>query len=115
MEDARKNAAENGIQNAEFLCADAAKAADMLKNRGEKPDVVVLDPPRKGCSAGLIDIVAAMAPERIVYVSCNPATLARDCKLFALKGYKTMEATPVDMFPRTAHVETCVLMSRVKE
>jgi 23S rRNA (uracil1939-C5)-methyltransferase len=115
VEDARKNAAENGIQNAEFLCADAAKAADMLKNRGEKPDIVVLDPPRKGCSAGLIDIVAAMAPERIVYVSCNPATLARDCKLFAPKGYKTMEATPVDMFPRTAHVETVVLMSRRRD
>lgn len=115
VEDAKKNAAENGIENAEFLCADAAKAADMLKNRGVKPDVVVLDPPRKGCDSALIDTVAAMAPQRVVYVSCDPATLARDIRLFALKGFKTMEATPVDMFPRTAHVEAVVLMSRVKE
>lgn len=115
VEDAKKNAADNGIENAEFLCADAAKAADMLKNRGVKPDVVVLDPPRKGCDAALIDTVAVMAPQRVVYVSCDPATLARDIKLFAQKGFKTMEATPVDMFPRTAHVECVVLMSRVKE
>lgn len=115
VEDAKKNAAENGIENAEFLCADASKAADMLKNRGVKPDVIVLDPPRKGCDAALIDTVAEMAPKRVVYVSCDPATLARDIKLFALKGYKPMEATPVDMFPRTAHVECVALMSRVKE
>jgi 23S rRNA (uracil1939-C5)-methyltransferase len=112
VEDAKKNAAENGIENAEFLCADAAKAADMLKNRGVRPDVVVLDPPRKGCGSELIDTVAAMAPARVVYVSCDPATLARDIKLFALKGYMTIEATPVDMFPRTAHVETVVLITR---
>ena len=115
VEDAKKNAAENGIENAEFLCADAAKAADMLKNRGVRPNVVVLDPPRKGCDSALIDTVAEMAPERVVYVSCDPATLARDIKLFAPHGYKPMEATPVDMFPRTAHVETVVLMSRVKD
>ena len=115
VEDAKKNAAENGISNAEFLCADAAKAADMLKNRGVRPDVVVLDPPRKGCDAALIETVSVMAPARVVYVSCDPATLARDIKLFALKGYKPMEITPVDMFPRTAHVETVVLMSRVRD
>lgn len=115
VEDAKQNAADNGIENAEFTCMDAAKAADMLKNRGEKPDAVVLDPPRKGCSAELIETVAQTASSRVVYVSCDPATLARDLKLFAAKGYKTMEATPVDMFPRTAHVETVVLMSRVKE
>lgn len=113
VEDAKKNAAENGIENAEFLCADAAKAADMLKNRGVRPDVVVLDPPRKGCDPQLIETVAGMEPPRVVYVSCDPATLARDIKLFALKGYKTMEVTPVDMFPRTAHVECVVLMTRV--
>ena len=114
VEDAKKNAAENGVENAEFLCADAAKAADMLKNRGVRPNVVVLDPPRKGCGQELIGTVAAMAPARVVYVSCDPATLARDLKLFALAGYKTMEVTPVDMFPRTAHVECVVLMSRVE-
>ncbi len=112
VEDAKKNAAENGIENAEFLCMDAAKAADMLKNRGVRPDVVVLDPPRKGCDAALIDTVAALAPQRAVYVSCDPATLARDLKLFALKGFKTVEVTPVDMFPRTAHVETVALLER---
>ena len=116
VEDAKRNAEENGIENAEFLCMDAAKAADMLKNRGEKPDVVVLDPPRKGCSPELIETVAQMAPSRVVYVSCDPATLARDLKLFAQKGYKTMELTPVDMFPRTAHVECCCLLERsIKE
>ncbi|HEX3039788.1 MAG TPA: 23S rRNA (uracil(1939)-C(5))-methyltransferase RlmD [Caproiciproducens sp.] len=112
VEDAKKNAALNGVENAEFLCMDAAKAADMLANRGVKPDVVVLDPPRKGCDAGLIETVAGMAPQRVVYVSCDPATLARDLKLFAAKGYKTMEATPVDMFPRTAHTEVVCLLER---
>ena len=115
VEDAKKNAAENGVENAEFLCMDAAKAADMLKNRGERPDVVVLDPPRKGCGPELIGAVAKMAPRRVVYVSCNPETLARDLKRFALLGFKTMQITPVDLFPRTAHVETVVLMSRVKD
>ena len=115
VEDAKKNAAENGIGNAEFLCADAAKAADLLKDRGVRPDVVVLDPPRKGCDPALIGTVAQMAPARVVYVSCDPATLARDLKLFAQYGFKTMEVTPVDMFPRTAHVECVALMSGVKE
>lgn len=113
VEDAKKNAEENGIENAEFLCADAAKAADMLKNRGVKPDVVILDPPRKGCDTTLIDTVTAMAPKRVVYVSCDPATLARDIKLFAQNGFKPMEVTPVDMFPRTAHVECCSLLCRI--
>lgn len=113
VEDAKKNAAENGIGNAEFFCADAAKAADMLKNRGIRPDVVVLDPPRKGCDPALIGTVAEMAPPRVVYVSCDPATLARDLKLFAQYGYKTMEVTPVDMFPRTAHVEAAVQLQRI--
>lgn len=112
VEDAKKNAEENGITNAEFLCADAAKAADMLKNRGVKPDVVMLDPPRKGCDPALIETVAKMAPARVVYVSCDPATLARDLKLFAQTGYEPKELTPVDMFPRTAHVECCSLLCR---
>jgi len=113
VEDAKKNAELNGITNAEFLCADAAKAASMLKNRGTRPDVVVLDPPRKGCDASLIDTVAAMAPQRVVYVSCDPATLARDLKLFAQKGYEPKVVTPVDMFPRTAHTECCCLLERM--
>ena len=113
VEDAKKNAELNGITNAEFLCADAVKAASMLKNRGTRPDVVVLDPPRKGCDASLIDTVAAMAPQRVVYVSCDPATLARDLKLFAQKGYEPKVVTPVDMFPRTAHTECCCLLERM--
>ena len=114
VEDAKTNARENGIENAEFLCMDAGKAASLLKNRGEKPDVVILDPPRKGCGAELIDTVAKMAPRRVVYISCDPETLARDLKQFAPLGFKTVQATPVDLFPRTAHVECVALMSRVK-
>ncbi|XOQ47474.1 MAG: 23S rRNA (uracil(1939)-C(5))-methyltransferase RlmD [Eubacteriales bacterium] len=115
VEDAKKNARENRIDNAEFLCADAAEAASMLKNRGERPDVVIIDPPRKGCDASLIETIAGMEPQRVVYVSCDPATLARDLKLFFQKGYEPQQVTPVDMFPRTAHVECVVLMSRINE
>lgn len=113
VEDAKKNAEENGISNAEFICADAEKAAAMVTEKGIKPDVVILDPPRKGCGAGLIETVSKLAPKRIVYISCDPATLARDLKIFARKGYQPQEITPVDMFPRTAHVETVVLLSKV--
>ena len=116
VEDARFNANLNGTENAEFICADAADAAAELVARGIQPSVVIVDPPRKGCSAELIDIIAQkFLPERVVYVSCDPATLARDIKLFGEKGYRLLEYTPVDMFPRTGHVETVVLMSKVKE
>ena len=115
VEDAKYNARLNGIQNAEFICADAAKAAALLRDRGLKPDIVIIDPPRKGCSKELIDTVAEdFSPERVVYVSCDSATLARDIKLFSEKGYTLKEYTPVDMFPRTAHVETVALLSREK-
>lgn len=112
VEDARRNAAENGIANARFLCADAAKAAKQLEREGVKADVIVLDPPRKGCDPALIDTVVQLTPKRVVYVSCDPATLARDCALLVQKGYAIGSVTPVDMFPRTAHVETVVLMTR---
>ncbi|MGN0171809.1 MAG: 23S rRNA (uracil(1939)-C(5))-methyltransferase RlmD, partial [Acutalibacteraceae bacterium] len=98
--------------NARFFCADAAKAAKQLENEGVKADVVVLDPPRKGCDPALIDTVVRLAPKRVVYVSCDPATLARDCALLVQKGYAIGSVTPVDMFPRTAHVETVALLSR---
>ncbi|MBR2405975.1 MAG: 23S rRNA (uracil(1939)-C(5))-methyltransferase RlmD [Clostridia bacterium] len=112
VEDAVRNAAENGITNARFMAADAAKAAKQLAGEGWKPDVVVLDPPRKGCDTALIDTVVQMAPERVVYVSCDPATLARDLKQFEALGYVTQKVTPVDMFPRTAHVETVAKLTR---
>ncbi|MBQ9415071.1 MAG: 23S rRNA (uracil(1939)-C(5))-methyltransferase RlmD [Clostridia bacterium] len=112
VEDAKKNAAQNGALNARFLCADAAKAAKQLEKEGLTPTVVVVDPPRKGCDESLIDTIVTMAPSRVVYVSCDPATLARDCARFAEKGYEVKKVTPVDMFPRTKHVETVVLMIR---
>lgn len=111
VEDAKNNAVLNEISNAEFICADAAQAAKILQKRKVKPDCIVLDPPRKGCESSLIDTISEMSPERIVYVSCDPATLARDIKLFSEKGYFVEKAVPVDLFPRTTHVETVVLMS----
>jgi 23S rRNA (uracil1939-C5)-methyltransferase len=110
VENARENARLNGIENAEFFCGDAGEAARMLAERGERPGVIVLDPPRKGCSPDLVRTVAEFGPKRIVYVSCDPATLARDLKLFAELGYPPVEAMPVDMFPGTAHVETVALL-----
>lgn len=115
VENARRNARRNGIENAEFYCEDAEAAAERLEKYGLRPDVVVLDPPRKGCGPTLPETVARMSPQRIVYVSCDPATLARDIKKFGEIGYNFIEAVPVDMFPRTAHVETVVLMSKVDE
>ena len=115
VKDARFNAKLNGITNAEFICNDAAGAAAELALKGVKPDVVIVDPPRKGCSAELIATIAErFSPERAVYVSCDPATLARDIKIFAEKGYSLKEYTPVDMFPRTSHVETVALLTREK-
>lgn len=113
VENAKMNAEINGINNAEFLCSDASQAAKLLAERGEKPDIIILDPPRKGCGEDLIETVASFAPERIVYVSCDPATLARDLKKFAELGYPPVEATPVDMFPGTAHVEVVCLLSKL--
>lgn len=113
VENARLNARENGIENAEFFLGDAGQAAEMFERNDVRPDAVVVDPPRKGLSAQVIDSVAAMSPNRVVYVSCDPGTLARDMKLFAQNGYLPQSGTAVDMFPRTCHVETVVLMSRV--
>lgn len=112
VEDARKNAERNGINNAEFLCADAKSATKTIKERGIQPDVVLLDPPRKGCDASVITDVAQMNPSKIVMISCNPSTAARDCSLFETQGYFVRRYRPVDMFPRTKHVETVVLLSR---
>ena len=112
IEDAKFNAAQNGMENAEFFCMDAGQAAKMLADRRTRPDVIVVDPPRKGVSADVIEAISAMAPQRVVYVSCDPATLARDLKLLTAAGYTLQTAEAFDLFPRCAHVETVVLLSR---
>ncbi len=106
VENAVENAKLNDIDNARFICADAAKAAEMLESEDVRPDVIIVDPPRKGCDEALIGTMAKMNPEKIVYVSCDSATLARDCKRLSEFGYEVKEVTPVDMFPRAPHVET---------
>lgn len=115
IEDARENALRNGITNAEFFCADAGQAAQALAERGVRPNVIVVDPPRKGIGSEVVEAMAQMAPERIVYVSCDPATLGRDVGRLTEKGYRLVKAQAVDMFPRTAHVETVALLSRGAE
>lgn len=110
IEDAKKNAKENNITNARFICGDAAKAAETLRAEGLTPDVIIIDPPRKGCDKSLIKTISDFNPKRVVYVSCDPATLARDLAVFDELGFKAQEATPVDMFPRTSHVECVVLL-----
>lgn len=112
IENAKINAELNNIDNAKFICADAPKGAEILKSEGIKPDVIILDPPRKGCAPSLFDTVCQMNPKRIVYVSCDSSTLARDLKILEEKGYKTKKVSAVDMFPRTPHIETVVLLSK---
>ena len=112
--DAKENAARNGVENVEFFCADAGEAAKKFAAEGVKPDVILVDPPRKGLSPGVIDAMAEMGPARIVYVSCDPATLARDVKLLRARGYEPEAARAVDMFPRCAHVETVVRLLKMR-
>lgn len=114
VDDAIANARRNHIENARFLCADAGEAARYLEGEGVRPDVVCVDPPRKGLAEDVVDTIADMGPERVVYVSCDPGTLGRDVKRFAGRGYTLKKAVAVDMFPRTAHVETVVLLSHKK-
>ena len=116
IENARQNARRNGIDHAEFLCADAAMAARSFADRGLRPDAIVVDPPRKGMDEQAVEAVCSMRPDRIVYVSCNPATLARDILRFQEKEYQLEKVTAVDMFPRTCHVETvCCLYHQKKD
>ena len=112
VEDAKENARLNRIENATFKCSDAGKFAAELAASGERPDVIVVDPPRKGLDKNGIDAILKMSPKRLVYVSCDPGTLARDLKILCQKGYSLKEVTPVDMFPATKHVECCVLLCR---
>lgn len=111
--DAKENARRNGLEGrTRFECGDASELAARLEQEGARPDVAVVDPPRKGLSAEVVDAIVRMAPDRVVYVSCDPATLARDVKRFAAAGYTARRAEAVDLFPRTAHVETVCLLSR---
>ena len=110
---ARENARENGIANAEFFCADAGDGEVILRAAGgTRPDVVVIDPPRKGSTRALVDCLADLEVPRIVYISCDPDTLARDAVWFRERGYEIGEVQPVDLFPRTGHVESVVCLTR---
>ena len=112
IEDAKANAKRNGVENVEFFCGDASAVAADLAAKGLRPDVICVDPPRKGLAPEVVRAAAQMAPRRIVYVSCDPATLARDVKLFAAEGYGAVRAAAVDMFPGTANVESVVALER---
>lgn len=113
IDDAKKNAEENGCKNAEFILGDAAVELPKLLNGGVQPDVIIVDPPRAGCEEKVLAAMARVEPQRIVYVSCNPASLARDLHYLEEHGYKTLIAQPVDMFPMTSHVETVCLITRI--
>ena len=112
---AKENARRNGIAHAEFLCADAETAAAQLQQAGINPDVVIVDPPRKGCGATLPQTIDRMNPKKLLYISCDPATLARDCAALADLGWQIQSAAPIDLFPGTAHVETVCLLSKLKK
>lgn len=114
IESAKQNAAKMGANNTRFICADASVAAKSLLKEGLKPNVVVVDPPRKGCDEATLNAIGEMQVNSIVMVSCNPATAARDCKHLVNLGYAVQAVQPVDMFPRTKHVECCVLLCRIQ-
>ncbi len=113
IEDAKRNAELNGIGNSEFEAGPAEVVIPRWRKEGIQADVIVVDPPRKGCDPELLDTILKMQPERVVYVSCNPSTLARDLRILEDGGYRTVEVTPVDMFPMTTHVEAVVGMQRI--
>ena len=112
IDDARENAARNGVKNTEFFCGDASDVAKKLARENLRPDVITVDPPRKGLAADVVESIAEMQPGRVVYVSCDSATMARDVKRLADLGYTAQRACAVDMFPRADHVETVVLLSK---
>ena len=114
IDDARENAARNGVKNAEFFCGDASDVAKKLARENLRPDVITVDPPRKGLAADVVESIAEMQPQRVVYVSCDSATMARDVKRLADLGYTARRACAVDMFPRADHVETVCLLSKLQ-
>lgn len=113
IEDAKENLKLNQVDNVEFILGRSEDILPELNNKGIRFDAIVVDPPRSGLDRGLIDAIVEANPEKIVYVSCNPSTLARDLGYLVEEGYKVMEVQPVDMFPHTSHVECIVLMSRL--
>lgn len=113
IDDARENAARNGVKNAEFFCGDASDVAKKLARENLRPDVITVDPPRKGLAADVVESIAEMQPGRVVYVSCDSATMARDVKRLADLGYTAQRACAVDMFPRADHIETICLLSKL--
>ena len=113
--DAKKNARDNNVRNAEFIVGDATHVMPHLYRQGVCADVIVVDPPRAGCTPVVLETFAQMQPKRIVYVSCNPASLARDLAILEPLGYKAEKIQPVDMFPNTSHVESVALVNRVEE
>lgn len=115
VENAKENAARNHVGNTEFICADAGQAASMLAERGLHPDVITVDPPRKGLDDMTIQAILQMRPQILVYISCDPATLARDIEKLCTSQYTLVEAKAFDLFPRTNHVETVVLMSKTEK
>ena len=115
VQDAKENARANGISNAEYVCAPAEKTmADWVK-AGIKPTVIIVDPPRKGLTESFIRASVDTAPAKITYISCNPATMARDIKLYQELGYKLEKVQPVDLFPQTHHIECVALLKRKAE
>lgn len=115
IKDAKINAKLNNLNNVEFYVGKAEEVVPKMYSEGKTANVVVVDPPRKGCDEKVLDTIVSMKPDRVVYVSCNPSTLARDLAYLDERGYKCVEIQPVDMFPHTMHVECCVLISRVEK
>ncbi len=115
VENAKKNAMANGIKNIDFICADAGEAAKILAERGRTPDVIITDPPRKGCGVLTLESIVKMKPGRVIMVSCNPATAARDCRYLADNGYRLGRPRAVDMFAGAGHVECAARMTRNEE
>ena len=115
IEDARDNARRNGIENAEFFCADAGEAALRLEKEGIHPDIITVDPPRKGLNSDAIEAISRMSPKRLVYVSCDPATLARDVALLKERGFRVEKVVAADLFPKCSHIESIALLKRSGE
>ena len=112
IDDARENAKHNQCKNIEFACADAGEYMVEMAQAGEKADVVIMDPPRSGSNEAFLSSVCRLSPNRIVYISCGPQSLARDLDYLTAHGYRTERIQPVDLFPMTVHVETVCLLSR---